>query len=100
SGVTFQFRDFSSTLNYSFVDKQFSDANNTKKSTTGNNGIIPSYEVVDWSSSYKFNNFKFSLSVNNLFNRKYFTRRATSYPGPGLIPSEPRTVTVSLSVKI
>ena len=34
-----------------------------------------------------------------LTNTIYFTRRAASYPGPGIIPAEPQTFYVSLGVK-
>jgi Fe(3+) dicitrate transport protein len=29
--------------------------------------------------------------VTNFTNNSYFTRRATGYPGPGIIPSDTRT---------
>ena len=32
--------------------------------------------------------------------KSYFTRRATGYPGPGIIPSEPRTFYTTLQIKL
>lgn len=100
SGLTFKAKMFSTTLNYSYTSEQYSDANNTIFSLSGSNGLVPAYQVVDWSSSVIFNNFKLGINVNNITNNKYFTRRATSYPGPGIIPAEPRIITVSAELKL
>ena len=40
------------------------------------------------------------VGINNLLNELYFTRRATGYPGPGIIPSDKRNCYLSLQVKI
>jgi len=37
--------------------------------------------------------------VNNLANRKYFTRRADGYPGPGIIPADRRGFYVTVEGK-
>jgi Fe(3+) dicitrate transport protein len=39
--------------------------------------------------------------INNLLNEKYFSRRITMYPGPGILPADGRTfyVTLKLSIK-
>ena len=49
--------------------------------------------------AYSFKNFKIESGINNLMNTSYFTRRATSYPGPGIIPSESRSFYTTLQVK-
>lgn len=100
SGITFKTGKFSSTLNGSWISKQYSDANNTVSSTNGNNGIIPAYHVLDLSAGYLLGKFKIEGSINNLTKNKYFTRRATSYPGPGIIPAEPRVFALSLQIKL
>ncbi len=100
TGITFKVPNFSSTINYSYIGKQFSDANNTLFTATGSNGIVPAYQVMDWSTKYSFNIYRIGLSVNNLTNNKYFTRRAVSYPGPGLIPADPATFLISFEVKL
>jgi len=52
-------------------------------------GLVPSYTVLDLSMKYEINNsFTVETGVNNLTNQQYFTRRAISYPGPGIIPSD------------
>jgi Fe(3+) dicitrate transport protein len=40
------------------------------------------------------------LSCNNALNEQYFTRRAESYPGPGIIPADGRAFFLSLQIKI
>ena len=44
----------------------------------------------------KLNKVKLELGVNNVLNESYFTRRATAYPGPGIIPSPPRNYYVTI----
>lgn len=100
SGITFKASYFSTTLSVSTVSKQYSDANNTVFSASGNNGVIPAYTVIDWSANIKYKNYRAGFSINNLANRTYFTRRATSYPGPGLIPAEPRNFNFFVGIKL
>lgn len=100
SGLTYKDSKFSSTFNYSKISKQYSDANNTIFSVTGSNGIIPAYYVMDWSSKINFKPVMIGITINNITNNKYFTRRATSYPGPGIIPAEPRTFLISAEIKL
>ena len=100
SGLTFKNTRLSSTINYSYISQQYSDANNTIFSVNGSNGIVPAYYVMDWSSKVSFNSFSVGVSINNFTNNRYFTRRATSYPGPGVIPAEPRIFLISAEVKL
>ena len=37
-----------------------------------------------------FKKISYEFGINNLLSERYFTRRATGYPGPGIIPSAPR----------
>jgi Fe(3+) dicitrate transport protein len=75
TGLEFQSEKINASLQYSFVDSQFSDATNVGASSdnpsTPNavHGIIPSYNVVDLSLAYKLEKLKLSLSVNNLLNQ-------------------------------
>jgi Fe(3+) dicitrate transport protein len=64
-------------------------------------GFIPAYSVWDLNSSYVINkNVSFKLSINNLTNKKYFTRRAGGYPGPGLMPSDGRSILASIGITL
>lgn len=99
-GLTYSYRDIiSTTFQVSNVDFVYSDANNTETSKTGNAGIIPAYTVADLSAAAKFaKHYSIRAGVNNLFDAKYFTRRAGGYPGPGLIPADGRTLYLTLGV--
>ncbi|WP_299134149.1 TonB-dependent receptor [uncultured Tenacibaculum sp.] len=101
TGLKFGYQNFSSNIQYTYLSKQFTDASNSvTPSLSGVNGIIPSYNVLDFSTSYKYKMFKLEAGVNNMLDEKYFTRRATGYPGPGIIPSAPRSYYVTLEIKI
>jgi Fe(3+) dicitrate transport protein len=64
-------------------------------------GIVPSYYVFDFSADYEFKKwFIISAGVNNLMNAMYFTRRAAGYPGPGILPSDGRSIYGTLQFKL
>ena len=102
TGLTYTKKAFTFTTQYSYVSEAFSDANNTVTPTAnGVNGLIPSYQLVDVSGTYKFSEKFFVKSgINNLFSEKYFTRRASGYPGPGIMPAEPRNFFITVGVKL
>lgn len=77
---------------FTYLSEQFTDATNAVDGgVSGVVGLIPSYYVMDASMSYKYRSFQFELSANNLTNNMYFTRRATGYPGPGILPADGRS---------
>ncbi|MBI2275243.1 MAG: TonB-dependent receptor [Bacteroidetes bacterium] len=97
-GITAGYKAFLLTGQVSYSSETFSDANNTVTPTANaQNGLIPAYTVTDLTASYKFSK---SLSVktglNNLFDTRYFTRRAGGYPGPGVLPGDGRTFFISV----
>jgi Fe(3+) dicitrate transport protein len=98
AGVTYTYKSFSATLQRSYTDKVFTDANNTETpSVNGQNGIIPGYTVDDLTISYQHKTgVKVKVGANNLGDLRYFTRRSGGYPGPGLLPGDGRTYFVSL----
>lgn len=102
TGLTYSKKRLTATAQYSYVSEAFSDANNTRIPTAnGVNGLISSYTVVDISGTYKFSEqFFVKAGVNNLFNEKYFTRRSSGYPGPGLLSAEPRNFFVTVGIKL
>jgi Fe(3+) dicitrate transport protein len=101
-GITFGYKHFLFTGQLSYVDKAFSDAANTvAASPNGQNGIIPSYSVTDLTASYKFSKgFNVKAGINNVFDERYFTRRAGGYPGPGVLPGDGRSFFVSVGAKL
>ena len=99
-GLKFGYKNFTSYLQYSYLSSQFSDSSNSIESNlSGVIGEIPAYSILDISLNYKLGRFKFESGVNNLLNNYYFTRRATGYPGPGIIPSPPRNYYFTLQYK-
>ena len=85
---------------YSYTDEHFSDATNAVQVSNSAIGIIPSYSTMDISAKYKYNKIQIEAGINNLTDEIYFTRRATGYPGPGIIPSPPRNFYIGLEIKL
>lgn len=104
TGINVGYHNLLLALQYSYTGKQFTDATNSAynpNNTQFVQGAIPAYDILDFSTSYKFNKkFKLEGGINNVLNNAYFTRRATGYPGPGIIPAEPRYYYVTLEFKI
>lgn len=100
-GLTYRYKVFSTTFQYSMVGEAYADALNTKTpNASATAGLIPSYEVADWSFSVQVKKLvNVNGGVNNLANTKYFTRRAGGYPGPGLLPADGRIWYLGLGVK-
>lgn len=104
-GINYAYKNFSTTLLYSYTSMSYSDVNNTVFDASGEVGIIPAYTVVDWSSTYRFkkqpylNKHQFALTfgVSNLLNATYFNLRTLEYPGPGIIPAPGRNFYVGLN---
>jgi len=100
SGLTYVYKKWRISTQYSYTSKQFTEATNTQFTPTGIDGIIPSYQIWDATVKYEFKKIRLGFSVNNLLNTQYFTRRATGYPGPGILPSDGRAFFITLGVKI
>ncbi len=103
TGLNFGRKNFQGSLQMTYLSEQYTDAQNSRIPTEGDNrsgviGEIPGYHVWDLSLAYARTHFRIESGINNLFNEWYFTRRATGYPGPGIIPSEPRTVYLTLQL--
>jgi Fe(3+) dicitrate transport protein len=99
-GTDFRYKKFKFNVMYSYTHQHFSDASNAILTATAVEGIIPSYSVIDLGLRYDWKRFSFQLSVNNLLNEQYFTRRAESYPGPGIIPSDGRGFYGTIQIKL
>jgi len=100
-GLTYLDHNVTTTLQYSYVGKNFSDANNTAFNPTGASGVVPAYHVFDWSFAYRFmQHYHLTASINNLFDAKYFTRRINMYPGPGILPADGRSFNVGIGLTL
>ena len=101
TGLKFGYKNFLFSTQYTFLSSQYTDSSNAiAGNLSGVIGLIPSYEIVDISSSFLTGRFKFELGINNLFDKAYYTRRATGYPGPGIITSPNRNIYFTTQVKI
>src|SRR6056297_68919 len=102
TGISFGYKNVLGSLQYTYLSGQFTDASNAEQNINDNQsgirGEIPAYSVTDLSLSWTYKNITLESGVNNLFNDLYFTRRATGYPGPGIIPSPPRTYYMTLQI--
>ncbi|WP_188548654.1 TonB-dependent receptor domain-containing protein [Hymenobacter qilianensis] len=88
------------SFQYTYLSDQFTDATNaTDGGVSAVVGRIPAYQVMDASVSWEHRWLKLEGSVNNLTNNIYFTRRATGYPGPGILPSDGRSYFLTVGVK-
>ena len=103
TGLRFGYKNFLGSLQYTYLSEQFTDATNSPRDLESQSGIvgeIPAYDILDLSVSYTYKRFKFETGINNLLDNSYFVRRATGYPGPGIIPSQPRTYYGTLQIKL
>lgn len=88
-------------IQFSYMSDQYTDASNAIESDiTGIIGGIPAYHIIDVSYKTHYNIYTFYLGINNVTNNSYFTRRASGYPGPGIIPSQGRNYFVTCQIKL
>lgn len=100
TGLNVQWKTLKLAYQFAYTMAQYSDATNAEFVVDATRGIIPAYQVQDVSVSYDKRRFRVSAGVNNLTNEWYFTRRATAYPGPGIIPADGRNFYVGLRITI
>jgi len=100
TGINYKWKNLKATYQFSALGEQFSDATNSTFNPNALTGIIPSYNVMDLSLEYEKDAYKITFGINNLGDAKYFTRRAESYPGPGIIPATPRSFYFSLGYRL
>jgi Fe(3+) dicitrate transport protein len=98
-GLSYRFKDFQISYQYSYTSEHYTDATNAEFTSNAVNGIIPSYTVMDLSAKYTYKHWSIETGINNLLSETYFTRRASGYPGPGIIPSDPRSYYFMLGVR-
>lgn len=101
-GITVGIKQLLLTMQLSSVGATFSDANNTiTPSSNGNIGLIPSYTITDLTASYKLpKRIQVKAGINNIFDKRYFTRRAAGYPGPGALPGDCKNYFISIGCKL
>ena len=101
TGIKYGIKNFLSNIQLTYLSSQYTDSSNaTKGNMSGVIGEIPEYLLLDISFSFKYNKVKAETGINNLLDQEYFTRRATGYPGPGIITSPPRNIYFTLEIRI
>ncbi|GAA3997922.1 TonB-dependent receptor [Hymenobacter fastidiosus] len=107
AGMQGGFGPLKASVQLTYLSDQVSEATNARNSPQDARpdpslaviGLIPAYQVLDASVSWERRWLKLEGSVNNLANTLYFTRRATGYPGPGILPSDGRSFYLTVAVK-
>lgn len=101
-GSSYSFKKFTATYQYNTTAAVFTDAANTElPNATATVGKLPAYQLMDLTISYHFlEQYTIKLSVNNLTDQKYATRRSGGYPGPGILPGNGRSIFISFGAKL
>ncbi|MFM6934788.1 MAG: TonB-dependent receptor family protein [Flavobacteriales bacterium] len=101
-GLNYEFNGFNFNYQYSYTGVVFTDATNSiLPNATATVGQLKAYDLHDVSLSYKFNkNYQLKFGVNNVFNEMYATRRSGGFPGPGLLPSQGRSIYGTMVIKL
>ncbi|MEO5583651.1 MAG: TonB-dependent receptor, partial [Saprospiraceae bacterium] len=102
NGITYKCGNISTSVLYSYTSESFADALNAiKPSATGATGLVPSYQLFDLNLAVRVSKqVKVQINANNVFNEIYFTKRPQFYPGPGIWPSDGRTFSGTVSIKL
>lgn len=107
AGLQGGYGPFKASVQLTYLSDQFSEATNAPNSPNDARpdpnsavvGLIPAYHVLDASLSWERRWLRLEATVNNFTNTIYFTRRATGYPGPGILTSDPRSFYLTAAVK-
>ena len=96
-GLTVAKGALSGTFLTSHTSSAYGDADNTVRSEDSVVGLIPAYTVLDLSATMTLpRGWRVQGGLNNVADRRYFTRRTDEYPGPGILPSAGRSLYVTL----
>ncbi|MEZ5015952.1 MAG: TonB-dependent receptor [Flavipsychrobacter sp.] len=101
AGIQLGYKKLKLTYQFSHMGKQYTDATNAEDGgSSGVNGAVPTYQLMDVSISWSWKWLILEGSVNNIADAHYFTRRATGYPGPGIIPGDGRSYFLTVGCKL
>ena len=102
NGLNVKYKNLSVSLLYSYTAETFADPLNTvEPSATGAVGLVPAYGLLDLNATFRvFHNIILRFNANNLTDRQYFTKRPAFYPGPGIWPSDGRSLQFSIQIKL
>lgn len=102
NGLTVRYTGASMTCLYSYTADSYADALNTEvPSANAGVGRVPAYGLLDLNTSFILSkNLIIKVNMNNVTDKQYFTKRPSFYPGPGIWPSDGRSWTASLAIRI
>jgi len=102
NGFTIKYSKIYFSALYSYTAKSFADALNTiTPPPNAATGLVPSYQLLDLNFAIRLTEkIKLTVNGNNILNEQYFTKRPQFYPGPGIWPSDGRTFSGTVSIKI
>lgn len=102
NGLNVRFSKASLSFLYSYVGSSFADALNTvTPSASGSVGEVPGYGLLDINASYKVSDhIILRLNINNVADKQYFTKRPLFYPGPGVWPSDGRSIVGAIGITL
>lgn len=102
NGLTLHYSNLSFSALYSYTSESFADAFNTvTPNTTGSVGLVPDYQLLDLNISIRLTeHIKLQINANNILDEQYFTKRPQFYPGPGIWPSDGRTFSGTVFIKL
>jgi Fe(3+) dicitrate transport protein len=100
TGIVYSINSFSATFQYNYTGDAFGDATNARVSSNPIAGYIPAYTVLDFSATWRMQNYSINGGVNNMMDKSYFTRRTDEYPGPGIIPAVGRSFYLGFEVAL
>ncbi|MBX9892094.1 MAG: TonB-dependent receptor [Chitinophagaceae bacterium] len=103
NGVQVQHRMIYFQLLYSYTASSYADPLNTIEpiKSTGAAGLVPAYSLLDAACSIRISkSLEIKLNINNLFDKQYFTKRPTLYPGPGVWPSDGRNFSCAITTRL
>lgn len=102
TGASFKVKAWSFGYQFTLITEQFTDASNAPFGADPNAvvGAIPTYSIHDVNIGYRREAWSIQAGIDNVLNSSYFTRRASGYPGPGIIPAAPRSLWVGLKLDL
>ena len=102
NGFTIKYALISFSALFSYTSESFADALNSRlPSSNGATGLVPAYQILDVNLAIRVTEkIKMQININNILNEKYFTKRPQFYPGPGVWPSDGRTISGTVSLKL
>lgn len=102
NGLTLKFSSISFSALYSYIAESFADPLNTETpNASGSVGLVPSYQLLDLNLAVHLTGkIKLQANLNNALDAHYFTKRPQFYPVPGIWPSDGRTFSGTVAIKI